>query len=348
MQPSSTGRYHWVILALVMLAQFLPPLVLFSLGALAPLLRDSLSLSHMQIGFLAALFSISAALFAIPSGWGADKLGIRGLLSAVQVVGGLALVATAWLRTYDGLCLVMFLAGMTFTTVMVITSKAIAEWFPRGRRSTAMGAKSSALACAGIVAGVVMLPLALGVGWRQAFALLGGLMLASACCDLLLYRDCSQATSPAVPLPVAAPQRLLWRNRNIWRLTVAGFFFGGVQYSFTTYLALFLYEHWGVTAILASSLLAQAHVGAVVSRVPYGWLSDRWLGGDCKAVLQWVSAVAGKQPGHATIKQATRSQESGRSPPSSSLNRTQADCHQRRTVRSETPNSVATSAWVQP
>ena len=292
MQPSSTGRYHWVILALVMLAQFLPPLVLFSLGALAPLLRDSLSLSHMQIGFLAALFSISAALFAIPSGWGADKLGIRGLLSAVQVVGGLALVATALLRTYDGLCLVMFLAGMTFTTVMVITSKAIAEWFPRGRRSTAMGAKSSALACAGIVAGVVMLPLALGVGWRQAFALLGGLMLASACCDLLLYRDRSQATSPAVPLPVAAPQRLLWRNRNIWRLTVAGFFFGGVQYSFTTYLALFLYEHWGVTAILASSLLAQAHVGAVVSRVPYGWLSDRWLGGDCKAVLQWVSAVA--------------------------------------------------------
>jgi WD40 repeat protein/type II secretory pathway predicted ATPase ExeA/nitrate/nitrite transporter NarK len=292
MHPSSTGRYHWVILALVMLAQFLPPLVLFSLGALAPLLRDSLSLSHGQVGFLAALFSISAALFAIPSGWGADKLGIRGLLSAVQVVGGLALVATAWLRTYGGLCLVMFLAGMTFTTVMVITSKAIAEWFPRGRRSTAMGAKSAALVCAGIVAGAVMLPLALGVGWRQAFAFLGGLMLASACCDMLLYRDRSQATSPAVPLPVAVPQGSLWRNRNIWRLTVAGFFFGGVQYSFTTYLALFLYERWGVAAILASSLLAQAHVGAVVSHVPYGWLSDRWLGGDCKAVLQWVSAVA--------------------------------------------------------
>jgi MFS family permease len=117
MHPSSAGRYRWVILALMMLAQFLPPLVLFSLGALAPLLRDALALSHGQIGFLAALFSMSAALFAIPSGWGADKLGIRGLLSAVQAVGGLALVATAWLRTYSGLCLVMFLTGMTFTTV---------------------------------------------------------------------------------------------------------------------------------------------------------------------------------------------------------------------------------------
>jgi MFS family permease len=93
MHPSSAGRYHWVILALMILAQFIPPLVLFSIGALAPLLRDSLSLSHGQIGFLAALFSISAGLFAIPGGWGADKLGIRGLLSAVQAVGGLALVA---------------------------------------------------------------------------------------------------------------------------------------------------------------------------------------------------------------------------------------------------------------
>jgi type II secretory pathway predicted ATPase ExeA/nitrate/nitrite transporter NarK len=292
MHPVSAGRYYRVILALVLLAQFLPPLVLFSLGALAPLLRDALALNHGQIGFLAALFSMSAALCAIPSGWGADKLGIRGLLSAVQAVGGLALVATAWLRTYAELCLVMFLAGMTFTTVLVLTSKAIAEWFPRGRRSTAMGAKSSALAFAGIMAGAVMLPLALGVGWRQAFALVGGLMLASACWDLLLYRERPQDTSPAAPLPAAAPQRALWRDRHLWALALAGFCFGGVQYSFTTYLALFLSERWGMSSPLAASLLAQAHVGAVVSRVPYGWLSDRWLGGDCQAVLQGLSAVA--------------------------------------------------------
>ena len=292
MHPSSAGRYHRVILALMILAQFIPPLVLFSIGALAPLLRDSLSLSHGQIGFLAALFSISAGLFAIPGGWGADKLGIRGLLSAVQAVGGLALVATAWLRTYHELCLVMFLAGMTFTTVLVITSKAIAEWFPRAHRATAMGAKSSAVACAGIVAGAVMPPLALVVGWRQVFALMGGLMLASACCDLLLYRDRRQEKTPAAPLPVAAPQRSIWRDRNIWRLAIAGFFFGGVQYSFATYLALFLYERWEVSSILAASLLAQAYMGAAVSRVPYGWLSDRWLGGDCKAMLWWISAVA--------------------------------------------------------
>src|ERR671924_544803 len=164
MSAPSAGRYHRVILALVLLAQFLPPLVLFSLGALAPLLRDALALSHGQIGFLAALFSISAALCAMPSGWGADKLGIRGLLSAVQAVGGLALVATAWLHTYSELCLVMFLAGMTFTTVLVLTSKAIAEWFPRARRATAMGAKSAALAGPGIFAGVRKLTPMLGAG----------------------------------------------------------------------------------------------------------------------------------------------------------------------------------------
>src|SRR5919197_5589739 len=105
MHPSLGERYHRVILALVLLAQFLPPLVLFSLGALAPLLRDALALNHGQIGFLAALFSMSAALFAIPSGWGADKLGIRGLLSAVQAEGGPAMVPTASVSPYFELCL---------------------------------------------------------------------------------------------------------------------------------------------------------------------------------------------------------------------------------------------------
>src|SRR5262249_26431193 len=97
---------------------------------------------------------------------------------------------------------------MTFTTVLVITSKAIAEWFPQGRRSTAMGAKSSALAGAGIVAGAAILPLALGVGWRQVFALMGGLMLASACCVLLLYRDRLQETLPVVPCRRPLPSGL--------------------------------------------------------------------------------------------------------------------------------------------
>ena len=50
-----------------------------------------------------------------------------------------------------------------------------------------------------------------------------------------------------------------------------GMFFGGAQYSFTTYLPLFLLERGRMLLVLAASLLAHAQVGARASRVPMGW-----------------------------------------------------------------------------
>src|SRR5215831_7683893 len=144
MRLSSTVRSPHLILALASLAQFVVLLVVFSVGALAPLLRDALHLSREQIGALTALF----------------------FLAAIPV-----------LHTYHELLAVMFLAGVGHGTVMVLTNKALYDWFPRERLATAMGTKFAAMSCAGIVAGTAMPTLALWVGWRQAFAVVGGLTL---------------------------------------------------------------------------------------------------------------------------------------------------------------------------
>jgi predicted MFS family arabinose efflux permease len=69
MRLSSPEHYPRVILALMMWAQFVVPLVLFSVGALAPLLRDALHLSREQLGALTALYHAGAALAAMPVGW---------------------------------------------------------------------------------------------------------------------------------------------------------------------------------------------------------------------------------------------------------------------------------------
>jgi MFS family permease len=88
----SGDRYGRVILAPVLLAQFLSPLVAFSLGALAPLLRDALALTREQVGSLAAFFYAGTALGCLPAGWAADRLGARPLLMVAHVLGGLALL----------------------------------------------------------------------------------------------------------------------------------------------------------------------------------------------------------------------------------------------------------------
>jgi MFS family permease len=281
-----------VILALLLLAQFLSPLVAFGLGALAPLLRDSLALTREQVGSLAVLFYAGTALACLPAGWAADRQGARPLLMAAQGLGGLALLTVPLLPTAGLLRLVIFATGVAYGTVTVVTGKAIADWFPPEQRATAFGAKLLALSSAGIGAGAAMPALASWVGWRQMFAGLGGSLLASALGARLLYRERPLDASSAQP--IAAPQRrgVVWGNKRLWRLCGVGCFYGGVQYTFTTYLALFLQERWGLPLTLAGSLLAQAQLAAAASRVPYGWMSDRWLHGRRQPLLRGLGVVA--------------------------------------------------------
>lgn len=244
------------ILPLVLLAQFVPPLVLFSIGPLAPVLREALGLSREQIGYLSALFSTNAALVAIPSGWWADRWGVRTLLVGIQVVGGVVLTAIAVLPTAPVLYLALSLAGLVYGAVMVLTAKAIVAWFPRERRATAMGAKLLMLSCAGSVAGVSMPALALWGGWQQPFLLMGGLMLTSALGDALLYREHPQEEHSVGSRRTSFLPLVRRLPRPVWPLAMLGFFFGGAQFSFATYLPSFLLEHSQMPLVLAVGLLA--------------------------------------------------------------------------------------------
>jgi predicted MFS family arabinose efflux permease len=293
MLASSTERYRRVILILVMLAQVVCPMAVFSIGALAPLLRESLQISREQVGYLAALFFASTSLVSIPSGVVADKLGVRFLLILAQIIGGLPLAATFFLRSYNELLLVMFLVGLAWGTVTILTTKAIIEWFPANRRATAIGLKQAGMPFSGGVAAAMVPALALWIGWRQALSVLGGLILASAVCDLLLYRDALPTTPKKLESQRVSPgSRAVFRNPSVWMLATVGLLYAGSQVSLATYLALFLHESMGFPVVVAASLLAQAQVGGAAGRVLYGFVSDRWLRGERKRLLLGIGATA--------------------------------------------------------
>jgi MFS family permease len=102
MRLSSAQPGPRVVLSLALLAEFIAPLAVFSVGALTPLLRASLHLSREQIGSLTACFFAGAALAGILMGWVADRFGVRVFLIAVQAVNGLGLIAIGLLHTWSG------------------------------------------------------------------------------------------------------------------------------------------------------------------------------------------------------------------------------------------------------
>ena len=262
------------------------------MGALAPLLRETLALSREQIGWLTAFFYAGTALACLPSGWVADHRGVRCSLIAAQLLGGSILAMPLLRPTYNVLLLVMFLVGLTYGTITVITTKAICDWFPRTRRATALGMRIAALPLSGTLASAVMPLVALWRGWSPTFALLGGLMVASGLGALLFYFDPGHEGQPAASQIAVARRRSIFLDYNIWLLAAVGFFFGGVKSTFATYLALFLHESWGLERVHAARMLALAHLVSIPSYALYGLVSDRWLNGASKGLLYGIGTVA--------------------------------------------------------
>jgi MFS family permease len=61
-------------------------------------------------------------------------------------------------------------------------------------------------------------------------------------------------------------------------LSACSFVFSIVQLSLTTYLVTFLTDSLAYGLVAAGFVLAVSQVGAVMGRVLWGWVADRWLG----------------------------------------------------------------------
>src|SRR5207302_5191985 len=89
-------------------------------------------------------------------------------------------------------------------------TRALAAWFRPGQRGTAMGIRQTGVTVAGVVAALLLPPIAVALSWRAAFLTVAGLALLSIAAFALFYRE-----PAAVPGPAGAPldPLLLLRNR---------------------------------------------------------------------------------------------------------------------------------------
>ena len=98
-------------------------------------MHGALQLSREQFGYVSAVCACGAVCACLPSGWLADRVGVRWLLIAGQGLSGIALGTLLRRPTYGVLLLGMLLLGLACGTTMVLTTKALAVvggcWWPR-------------------------------------------------------------------------------------------------------------------------------------------------------------------------------------------------------------------------
>ena len=249
------------------------------------------SRAEISLGFSLSTLVLSAALPIV--GRLLDRFGARRVIVPSLLLFGLGVASFRILlpELWHFYAIYALLGVVGSGTTPVTFSKVISQWFDR-RRGIAL-----ALIATGSSLGAFILPpfaqaLLDAVGWRQAYFLLGLLVIAVTVPAVGLFlRDTPQMAGPPPdgeresPGAASAPpvheqglsNREAWRSGTFWLIVVAFFLMSVSFHGCFIHLVPMLTDRGvpGRQAVLAISLLA---VGSMTGRLCAGYLLDRFFG----------------------------------------------------------------------
>jgi len=292
----STSRYRWVILGICWLAYIVVFMHRLSVGPLGPFLKEDLQLSSTQVASL-----MSAAAFGymctVPiAGWLADRIGVRWMLGTGSLIGGIFITLMFFAHSFTLGLVIMAVAGLGCGCLMPSTTKAILVWFPLKERASAMGFKQTAVNVGGIIAAATLPAIALTLGWRYGFLIIGCVAIVIGVICFTLYKDPTEEVSPSASeshgSTASGAVRKALKGRDIWLLTAAGTFVAITEFAVIAHLVLYLTEALLFAAVAAGGFLAMTEAGGAFGKPISGLLSDRVFGGSRKKPYILMCGIA--------------------------------------------------------
>jgi MFS family permease len=272
------------------------------ISAAAPYITDELHLTTQQMARVLSAFALSYALFEIPSGWLADRIGPRKVLTRIVVWWSGFTMLTGAAGSYRVLLLTRFLFGAGEAGALPSSSNAISRWFPLSERGKANGAILFGTRVGGMIGVPLVLFLITRWGWRASFVIVGSVGVVWAAAWFSWFRD-DPARHPSVNAeelawihhdepraaghePRAAsdepratsheptPWRVLLRSRNLYAICAMYFTYGYGLYFYFTWLPTYLIKVLGFSVVSGGLLSGLPFFFAGAANLAGGWLTD--------------------------------------------------------------------------
>lgn len=109
------------------------------IGKMAPDIQADLGLTKDQMGYVFSAFSLSYALFEIPTAWWADRLGTRAVLTRIVCWWSVFTMATGLVRGYGTMLATRFLFGMGEAGAWPCVARTFSRWVPARQRGSMKG-----------------------------------------------------------------------------------------------------------------------------------------------------------------------------------------------------------------
>jgi len=278
-----------------------------------PRIQEELGITNTAMGFVYAAFTLSYAIFEVPTGRWGDRYGSRGVLARIVVWWSVFTALTGAAVGFWMLLALRFLFGAGEAGALPNSARVLRAWFPESSRGRAQGFVTTAMMIGGTAAPVASQFLIDQVGWRWTFVAFGFLGLIWATLFYLWFRDNPAdhpATNPAelsliaqgrqphrptaaeaetvapdlVDLETAGsaqahgpiPWDKVWSCTNIWLLSGTMMCMSAFYYMLISWYPTYLEKARGASPVL-SGRLATLVLGAGACGCLFGgWFTD-WL-----------------------------------------------------------------------
>jgi ACS family hexuronate transporter-like MFS transporter len=268
-----TGSLRWRIALLIAAAIAISYFDRQTLPVAIKSIQLDIPISNTQFSQLQAAFLTAYALMYAGGGKLVDVLGTRMGFLLIMAWWSVACASHGLATGFGMLAMSRFLLGMGEGGGFPAATKAVAEWFPVGERSTAMGIINAGTSAGAVVAPPLIAITLATLNWRWVFFLSGAAGLAWAIWWLLDYFPPANQ-----PRPQTGPGMSwigLFRFPQVWGLVSAKFLSDAAWYFYLFWLPKYLYDmrHFDTRQVgyFAWIPYAAAGVGSLLG----GWFSSR-------------------------------------------------------------------------
>jgi nitrate/nitrite transporter NarK len=260
-------------IVLIMLCMSFQPLAQTAIALFLPIIQDVLEISFSKAGTLSAVGIFVYALVQIPSGYLADRLGLKkiffiGILGTTVLCFAFGLISTYWQALLNQALTGLFRAFLFASGLALLTS-----WFGPQRRATAMGLSPIGLFSGPLVMNFLGPSLESHFNWRFPFMSFASVGVLSAFAFLWFGKDSLQTeTGPKVRL---GDVYQLFRFPFMWVCAVIQFVRLGVLNGLTFWLPSYLINERGFSLQTTGLILSIRLLIMAPSNIMGGYISDR-------------------------------------------------------------------------
>jgi len=288
------NKKRWITLVVLLMSQIVMTMGAYVWGPIAPYLKESLSLTPVQIGSISSSLYFIAILFSIPSGMSVDRFGVqKNLILCTALMGGSLIFLGLFGSDFISLVLFASISGIGYGMIYPVSSKALLAWFDREVRATAFGIRQSGVTIGAALTGILSVYIAQRSNYQTTFLVMGGLNLFMAIIASNLHLE-QTLEDAGLHNKIFTLNKLkhLVKDKNLVSLSLIMAFFCFSQSSIISFFILYLKEYLAYSIEIAGLLFALMMATGSLARIFWGITSDKVFKTKRRPVLLLICSIA--------------------------------------------------------